>query len=79
MNRSQSVNDIRSIEATGKIISNATRERNVNSSRTERSCDCRSTAGRKTSIKEQKSNRQKTKLKPANSQNLVMLIKFQFG
>lgn len=52
MNRSQSVNDIRSIEATGKIISNATRERNVNSSRTETRCNCVSTVGKETSNKD---------------------------
>ena len=76
MTRSQSVNDIRSIEATGKKIKNTNKERNVNSSRKERNCDCRSTVGRETSNKEQKNNQQKTILKSTNNQNLVMFIKF---
>ena len=76
MNRSQSANDIRSIEATGKKIKNTSKERNVNSSRTQRNCDCGSTAGRETSNKEQKNNQQKTILKSTNNQNLVMFIKF---
>ena len=76
MNRSQSVNDIRSIEATGKKINSTTKERNVNSSRTDKNCDCGSTTGRETSNKEQKNNQQKTILKPTNNQNLVIFIKF---
>ena len=77
MNRSQSVNDIRCVEATGKKINNTTKARNVISSRTERNCDCGSTAGRETSKKEQKSNQQKTILKSTNNQNLVIFIKSQ--
>lgn len=47
MERSQSVNDIRDVEATSKRINNKTEERHENSSRTGNDCDCGSSSNKK--------------------------------
>ena len=52
MNHSQSVKNIRSIKTPAKKINNTTKERNVNSSRTETNCNCVSTVGKETSNKD---------------------------
>ena len=47
MERSQSVNDIRDVEATSKKINNKTEERNQNLSRPGNNCDFESTSNKK--------------------------------